>query len=98
MSNKNHQQKPCELCGRTLKTGTTKHHLIPRTCHKNRWFKKNYTREEHRETVDLCRDCHSAIHRLVPSEKELGRHLNTLELLKAHPLISGYLVWARKQS
>ena len=91
-------RQQCELCQRLLKRGTTKHHLIPRTCHKNRWFKKNYTREQQRETVDLCHDCHGAIHRMIPSEKELGRYYNTLELLRAHPAVAKYLVWIVKQS
>ena len=91
-------RQKCELCGRTLKRGTTKHHLIPRTCHKNRWFKKNFTREQQRETVDLCHDCHGEIHRMIPSEKELGRYYNTFELLAAHPAIAKYLTWIVKQT
>lgn len=89
---------PCEMCGRTVKKGTTKHHLIPRTCHKNRWFKKNFTREQQRKTVDVCRECHNAIHIHIPSEKELGRHYNTLELLLAHPEIAKFVAWVKKQS
>ena len=30
----------CLLCQRTPKKGTTEHHLIPRACHSNKWFKK----------------------------------------------------------
>ncbi len=88
---------PCVLCGRSTKQGTTAHHLIPRTCHSNKWFKKNFTREQMRQTIQLCRDCHSAIHDLIPSEKELGRDVNTLEKLREHPEISKYLSWIRKQ-
>ncbi len=88
---------PCELCGRYTKSGTTEHHLIPRTCHSNKWFKKNFTREQMSDTASLCRDCHRAIHRLIPDEKELGRHYNSLEKLRAHQPISKYLEWVRKQ-
>lgn len=87
----------CELCERVTKRGTTEHHLIPRTCHSNKWFKKNFSREVMRQTVSLCRDCHSAVHRFVPDEKELGREFNSLERLLDHPAISKFVKWARKQ-
>lgn len=48
-------------------------------------------------TVDVCPDCHSAIHDLIPDERELGRTYNTLELLQAHPAIAKFLIWVRKQ-
>lgn len=87
----------CELCGRMPKKGTTEHHLIPRTCHSNKWFKKNFTREQMQQTVSLCRDCHNAVHKFVPREKELGRHFHSLELLKSHPKIAKFAGWASKQ-
>jgi len=89
--------KPCQLCGRSLKRGTTEHHLIPRTCHKNRWFQKNFTRERMSQTIDACRDCHGAIHRLIPREKELGRSYNTIVTLLGHPEISKFVDWVRRQ-
>ena len=87
----------CALCGRAPKRGTTAHHLIPRTCHSNKWFKKQYTREEMRVTTPLCRDCHRAVHDFVPDEKELGRHWNTVELLLSHPEIAKFVAWVRKR-
>ena len=30
-------------------------------------------------------------------EKELGRHYNTVDKLRAHELLAKYLVWIRKQ-
>ncbi len=90
--------KFCELCERQLQRGTTEHHLIPRTLHRNKWFRKRYTKQQMCKTVSLCRDCHGSIHRFVPSEKELGRDYNTLELLKAHPMVRGYLKWVRKRN
>jgi len=89
--------KPCELCGRTLKTGTTEHHLIPRTCHSNRWFKQRFSRETMAITVGFCRDCHREVHRIIPREKELGRDYNTIELLLQHPKIARFVQWAKKQ-
>ena len=87
----------CALCHRQTKRGTTEHHLIPRTCHSNKWFKKNFTREQMRETVPLCRECHSAVHKFVPKEKDLGRNWYTLDRLKSHPEIAKFASWASKQ-
>jgi len=87
----------CALCGRVTKRGTTKHHLIPRTLHSNKWFKRHFTREELHRTIDVCRDCRKAIHRLVPDEKQLGRHYNSVERLLAHEQIGKFVAWVRKQ-
>jgi hypothetical protein len=48
-------------------------------------------------TIDVCRDCHRAIHRLIPDEKELGRNHNTLAKLRAHEPLAKYLAWIRKR-
>jgi len=87
----------CDLCGRRTRRGTTEHHLIPRTCHSNKWFKKRYTRAQLQVTIDVCRDCHRAIHDLVPDEKELARQWNTRDALQTHPEISKYLAWIKKR-
>jgi 5-methylcytosine-specific restriction endonuclease McrA len=87
----------CALCRRRMKSGGSRHHLIPRTCHRRNWFQKRFAREQMQTTVDLCSDCHSAIHDLIPDERELGRSYYTLELLQAHPAIEKFLVWVRKQ-
>jgi len=85
----------CQLCGSDQQI--TFHHLIPRTCHRNKWFRKNFSREEMRTRgIDVCRPCHSFIHKQF-SEKHLGRALNTLELLLAEPVISTYVNWARQR-
>jgi len=90
-------ERVCTLCGRETKRGTTEHHLIPRTCHSNKWFKKRYTRQQMRVTIALCRDCHAAIHRLVPREKELGRHFNTIALLMEHAEIAKFVAWVKQR-
>jgi 5-methylcytosine-specific restriction endonuclease McrA len=87
----------CALCRRLLKSGSSRHHLIPRTCHRRTWFQKRFTREQMQTTVDLCSDCHSAVHDLIPDERELGRSYYTMELLQAHPAIEKFLIWVRKQ-
>ena len=89
--------QPCRLCGRVTRRGTTEHHLIPRVCHRNRWFKKRYTREQMQATISVCRDCHSAIHKFVPREKTLGREYYTVELLLSHEEIRKFVTWASNQ-
>lgn len=94
---KNEKNGPCCLCKRITKRGTTAHHLIPRTCHSNRWFRKQFTREVMQQTVELCHDCHNAIHRFIPREKQLGRNYYTLELLLEHEQIRDFVAWISKQ-
>ena len=81
----------CELC--KSEAAHNFHHFIPRTLHTNKWFKKRYTREQMRKGIKVCKSCHEAIHDLIPDEKELGRHYNTLEKLLAHPQVAGYVKW-----
>ena len=87
----------CQLCDRVTKRGTTEHHLIPRSCHSNKWFRKRFSREVMRTTITVCRDCHSAIHRLIPVEKDLGRYYHSEELLRQHPGMARFLAWVRRQ-
>lgn len=93
----NDDDPACVLCCRIPKRGTTEHHLIPRTLHSNKWFKRRFTREQMQQTVPLCRDCHREIHRLVPDEKELGRSLNTVDSLLSHPQIGRFVDWVKKR-
>ncbi len=86
--------KSCVLCEQ--KTIVTRHHLIPRTLHRNKWFKKNFSREEMNETIDLCKSCHREVHKFIP-EKEMGKSYYTLELLKSHPKIINYVAWIKKK-
>ena len=87
----------CELCHRRMRDPTTLHHLIPRACHRNQWFQRRFSREQMLKTVPLCRDCHSAVHRLIPKEKELGRFYHTIELLLAHTEVKKFVDWVRRQ-
>ena len=86
----------CELC--QAEDAHNFHHLIPRTLHSNKWFKKRYTREEMRRGLEVCKSCHRAIHDRVPDEKELGRHFNTLEKLLPHPEIGKFVQWKRARA
>jgi len=85
----------CELCGR--KNLLTFHHLIPKSQHKNKWFKKMFTREEMNQGINICKsDCHKEIHRLI-SEKEMGRSFNTLQKLLRHHKVKKYVKYIKKQ-
>jgi hypothetical protein len=86
----------CGLCGSD--EAHNFHHLIPCTLRSNKWFKKRFTREEMQRGLDLCRDCHSAVHDLIPDEKVLGRHHHTVETLLAHPEVAKYVAWKRKKA
>lgn len=82
---------PCALCERELER--TFHHLIPRSTHRNKWFRKTFSFEERNTGIDVCKDCHGAIHRFVPHEKTLGRSFNTVEALLAHPELGAFVAW-----
>jgi len=85
----------CALCG-TDKL-ITYHHLIPKSCHKNKWFKKRFNADEMRERhIMICRKCHSFIHKQY-SEKHLGRELNTLEQILAEEKVRKFIAWKVKQ-
>ena len=92
-----HRVGMCVLCGRRPKVGTTEHHLIPRQCHSNKWFKKRFTRRQMETTISVCRACHNAIHRFIPNHKDLARHYNTMEKLLSNEELAAFVVWVRKQ-
>lgn len=85
--------KICALCGSDQ--FITFHHLIPKSCHGNKWFKKHFDKTDMRERgIDICRRCHSFIHKKF-TEKTLGKELNTLENITSNQTIRAYLKWAK---
>jgi hypothetical protein len=85
----------CELCGR--ENELTFHHLIPVCLHTNKWFKKNYTQDEMKKGINICKyECHREIHNLI-SEKEMGKDYNTKEKPLSHPKVSKYINWIKKR-
>jgi 5-methylcytosine-specific restriction endonuclease McrA len=94
---KRRRKGPCELCG-TKDKELTFHHLIPKSLHRKKKFKNRYSIEEMRsQGLFLCRKCHSGIHDLIPSEKELGESYNTKARLLAHEGVAKHVAWASKQ-
>ena len=86
----------CELCDRVKELSF--HHLIPRTLHSNKYYKKNYVSSYLKKTgLYLCKDCHKTIHEFF-TEKELGKNYNTKEKLLSSEKIRSYLVWIKKQN
>jgi len=85
----------CGLCGRRVER-LTRHHLVPRTRHKNKRNKKTFDRQEIHRTVGLCPPCHRHIHTVLDN-KELERNYNTIEALKSHPDIRKFIAWICKK-
>jgi hypothetical protein len=83
----------CELCG-SSHDYLNFHHLIPKTLHANKVFKRKYTRkymENH--GIWICKSkCHKQIH-VFTTEKELGTYYYTIEPLLTHPEIKKYIEW-----
>lgn len=86
------RHRQCELCGRN-EPGLTKHHLIPRTRHRNKRVKKLFSRDEMANRVLwVCRPCHHHIHRVL-DEKQLALEYNTRDKLLDHPEIRQFVDW-----
>ena len=85
----------CELC----EVGEIYdfHHFVPRTLHSNKWFKKRYNKQELSKGIQVCKECHTTIHNLVP-EKKLGKEFNSLEKLLGHPEVQKYVRWRRSKA
>jgi len=84
----------CECCGRD--SDLTFHHLIPRFLHKKKWFKKNYTRDQMNQGIDVCSDCHKGIHSIY-DEQILGKQFNTKEKILTDKALKKHFVWVSKQ-
>ena len=87
----------CELCG-SEHDELNFHHLIPRTLHSSKLYKKKYTREfMNNNGIWICEHyCHKQIHRFL-NEKEMGLKYNTIDLLLNHPEIKKFIDWRKKR-
>ncbi|MCM5705555.1 hypothetical protein [Larsenimonas salina] len=82
----------CELCGRAVEA-LTKHHLIPRTVHRKKRFRKRYSKEQmHTAILWLCRPCHRHIH-VVLSEQAMAEQYASRAALMTHPDIAEFVTW-----
>ena len=86
----------CQLCKR--ERALTTHHLICKSMWSKSYFKKRYSNKEMKsKTIEICRDCHDAIHDFM-TEKELAQNYNTLEKLLTHEKVVGFINWVSKKS
>jgi hypothetical protein len=83
----------CELCERTMPL--IFHHLIPKTTHK-KLAKKGCTLEQLSSGVNICRPCHSAIHKLI-SHMNMAQQYYTLDKLLGHEGVQKWVAYAAKQ-
>jgi hypothetical protein len=84
----------CLVCERRV--NLTRHHLYPREVHRNLLKKGHDALELNSNTIDICRMCHSTIHRFW-SNDELAKSYYTLELLLADAKYLKYAKWASGQ-
>lgn len=84
----------CCLCKR--ETDLTFHHLIPRKVHRRAYFKKNYSKAQLNEGIDVCRQCHRVLHKSY-SEMELAKSFNVIEKITAEPFLTKQFAWLAKQ-
>ncbi len=77
----------CPLCGRPIPPHVRQslHHLIPRL-----------KGGKGGPTVLLHHICHKEIHATL-TEAELARDFSTVEALRAHPRLAGFLTWVAKR-
>lgn len=81
----------CELCARTVER-RTRHHLIPRSRHRKKRTRRNFTREQMQCVALLCPACHRQIHKTF-TEKELEQEFNSIQKLREHPDIGRFVRW-----
>ena len=89
-------EESCDMCKRDMEL--TSHHLIPKQVHSKNWAKKMFSRPEMRNRrIDICKDCHTFLHYTF-KHSELGRDLNTLELLLSNDKVIKFISWVKKQT
>ncbi|MGK7891105.1 MAG: hypothetical protein AB4042_17385 [Leptolyngbyaceae cyanobacterium] len=88
------KQGTCPFCHRQVRL--TFHHLIPKKVHRRPYFKKNFSREVLNQGVDICRMCHSGIHRHY-DEMVLAKSFSSLEALLADEALRKHFDWVAKQ-
>jgi len=86
--------KICDLCGR--EGYLTRHHLVPRCLHRRKTIRRRFDAEARGQTVRLCDDCHTQVHRLM-DEKTLAVEASTLDELKNYEAVRKYLKWVRNK-
>ena len=85
----------CELCKRFMPL--TFHHLVPKSTHKLVVKRKLFSKDEvNSRGINICRPCHSSIHRLI-DHKQMAYEFNSLDKLLEHEGVQKWIAWAEKQ-
>mmetsp|Transcript_28653 Transcript_28653/g.44870 ORF Transcript_28653/g.44870 Transcript_28653/m.44870 type:complete len:157 (+) Transcript_28653:464-934(+) len=86
-------QGECQLCRRCVRL--TKHHLIPKSTHRMMKKQRGLDSRYLSRTVDICRPCHSAVHR-AEDNTSLALKYSTIEALLKHEKIQKWIRFAQK--
>jgi len=79
----------CSLCN--INYATSYHHTIPKAVVRQHIVQMVIKRQEVKQTlIPLCRPCHMFIHKAF-THKQLAMLYNTLDNLKAHPLVEQFV-------
>ena len=84
----------CKICER--ETVLTRHHVRPKKTHAKLLKRGLFTKEELAKTVDICRPCHSAVHR-AEDEETLAEKYYSIELIMTHPKVLNFIPYIQKQ-
>ncbi|MDT0595075.1 hypothetical protein [Glaciecola petra] len=84
----------CPLCSREV--DLTFHHLIPKKMHRRTFFKKHFTKKELAAGIDICRLCHTGLHKNY-TEMQLAKHFFNVERIKADKQLQTHFLWVNKQ-
>lgn len=84
----------CLLCAR--KVDLTFHHLIPKKMHRRTYFKKHFTKQELASGIDICRLCHTGLHKTY-TEMALAKSFFNIERIKADQQLQAHFLWVSKQ-
>ena len=68
----------------------------PRKMHRHTHFRKHYNKEQLNQGINICRQCHSGIHRQY-DEMQLAKTRNTLETLLNDEVLTRHFDWVSKQ-
>lgn len=84
----------CPLCSREV--DLTFHHLIPKKMLRRTYFKKHFIKKELAVGIDICRPCHSGLHKHY-TEMQLAKSFFNLERIKADQQLQTHFLWVSKQ-
>lgn len=86
----------CVLCNRSFNdVEKSEHHVIPKSEHNKKYIKKQFTKNQINTKIDVCRDCHNAIHAFIDN-KNLVKVYNTIDNLLSHKKLNEFVNWVAK--